>query len=164
MVDSPTHSPFNGPDSSNLVTAGSTRSMEGISLIPLFNHSSFSSTLYSFLLSLHSRWFSSDDGSRIYVNDTLVMDAWYDRSLTETSGTISLVQGRNYSIVFQVPSFLFLSSSFTYLHLPFFLVVLHIYLLFLQYYEHSGGAEVHLSWSTACEAKAIIPQSQLFSS
>lgn len=36
---------------------------------------------------------SSDDGMRIWVNDTLVMNAWVDRGTTETSGKIALEAG-----------------------------------------------------------------------
>jgi hypothetical protein len=59
--------------------------------------------LYSFLvifiIYLSS---SSDDGSRLYVNGQELVNAWNDQALTENSGTITLVQGRNYSIVYQV--------------------------------------------------------------
>lgn len=74
---------------------------------------------------------SSDDGSRLYVNSQQLENRWVVQSAAEFSGTINLLQGQNYSIVF-------------------------------QYFEANGNAEAALSWSHACEAKQIIPQSQLF--
>eukprot|EP00026_Physarum_polycephalum_P020837 Phypoly_transcript_23691.p1 GENE.Phypoly_transcript_23691~~Phypoly_transcript_23691.p1 ORF type:complete len:118 (+),score=16.88 Phypoly_transcript_23691:174-527(+) len=43
----------------------------------------------------------SDDGARLYVNNAELVNQWVDRSLTENSGTINLVQGKNYSIVYE---------------------------------------------------------------
>jgi len=43
----------------------------------------------------------SDDGSRLYVDGTLVVDAWVYRGMTFSNGTINLVQGQNYSIIYQ---------------------------------------------------------------
>jgi len=77
--------------------------------------------------------FSSDDGARLYVNGVLVINAWMDKSISEATGSINLVQGQKYSISY-------------------------------QYFEDSYNAEVHLSWSSVCEAKAVVPKSQLYSS
>jgi hypothetical protein len=40
----------------------------------------------------------SDDGVRLWVDNQLVVDRWVDQPPTESSGTISLVGGRRYSI------------------------------------------------------------------
>eukprot|EP00026_Physarum_polycephalum_P002652 Phypoly_transcript_02660.p1 GENE.Phypoly_transcript_02660~~Phypoly_transcript_02660.p1 ORF type:complete len:843 (+),score=92.89 Phypoly_transcript_02660:142-2670(+) len=75
---------------------------------------------------------SSDDGSRLYVNGVLLVDQWKNKSGTEFSGNLFLVQNQRYNIT-------------------------------LQYYEDFATASVSLSWAHLCEAKDIIPQSQLFS-
>ncbi|HEY8940158.1 MAG TPA: DUF6701 domain-containing protein [Cellvibrio sp.] len=60
----------------------------------------------------------SDDGVRLYVNGTLVINRWNDHSsATDTSPDISLVAGQSYSLV-------------------------------LEYYENAGSAVIQLSWQT----------------
>ena len=38
----------------------------------------------------------------MWVNGQNVVDAWFDKGVSEYSGVINLVGGRNYSIVYQV--------------------------------------------------------------
>lgn len=40
----------------------------------------------------------TDDGVRLWVNNTLVVDAWYDQAPTEHSGTVALVAGQKYDV------------------------------------------------------------------
>jgi subtilisin family serine protease len=49
------------------------------------------SQLYTFFL-------YSDDGSRLYINDQLVVNHWSDHGASEKSGTIQLTAGVNYAI------------------------------------------------------------------
>lgn len=58
----------------------------------------------------------SDDGVRLYINDTLVIDRWNDHSATtDTTGDFNLVAGNTYSIR-------------------------------LEYYENGGDAVIRLRW------------------
>jgi glucose/arabinose dehydrogenase len=41
---------------------------------------------------------STDDGVRVWVNDTLIIDKWVDQGLTPTSGIINLFAGQKYNI------------------------------------------------------------------
>jgi hypothetical protein len=41
---------------------------------------------------------STDDGVRVWVNDTLIIDKWVDQGLTPTSGIINLTAGQKYNI------------------------------------------------------------------
>ena len=41
---------------------------------------------------------ASDDGSRLWVNNTLVVDNWVDHETTEKSGSITLVAGQKYDL------------------------------------------------------------------
>lgn len=43
-------------------------------------------------------YLNSDDGSRLYINNQLVVDNWSDHAATEVSGTITLVGGQKYAI------------------------------------------------------------------
>ena len=115
-----------------------------------------SSLLFPPLLSI-----SSDDGARIYVDGKLIVDAWYDRAPAESSGTITLDVGRRHAITYQVRHSFF-SLFISFLFFIFYIMFIHS-LTFFQYYENGGGAVAQLRWSHACEAKAIVPQSQLFS-
>ncbi|SFV27039.1 PA14 domain-containing protein [Thermoflavifilum thermophilum] len=75
----------------------------------------------------------SDDGVRLWVNSSLLIDNWTDHPpTTNTSNPISLTAGQKYDIV-------------------------------LEYYENQGGAVVKLQWSYPGQSTQIIPQSQLFS-
>ncbi len=73
----------------------------------------------------------SDDGVRLWVNGTVVIDSWVNQSLTERKGTIALEAGKLYAIK-------------------------------LEYFEYNVNASVKLLWSSARQAKEIVPQSQLF--
>ena len=73
----------------------------------------------------------SDDGARLWVNGTLVIDKWQDQGATEyASPTINLTAG--------VP------ALFRY-----------------EYYENSGGASAKLRWSSPTITKAVIPTESL---
>lgn len=75
---------------------------------------------------------TSDDGARLWVGDTLVIDQWVDQGTTEATGTpIALTAGTRYD-------------------------------LRLEFYENDGGAEVTLRWQSAGQTKAVIPMYRLF--
>jgi hypothetical protein len=75
---------------------------------------------------------NSDDGVRVWVNNQLVIDKWFNQGgTTEYSGTIALTAGTQYDIR-------------------------------VDYYDDTGGASLALRWSSASQAKQIIPQSQLY--
>ena len=74
---------------------------------------------------------TTDDGVRLWVDNTLIVDKWIDQAPTEWSGTISLTAGIKYDIK-------------------------------IEYYENGGGAAAQLRWSSASQAKEIIPESQLY--
>jgi len=74
---------------------------------------------------------TTDDGVRLWVDNTLIVDKWVDQGPTEWSGTISLTAGTKYDIK-------------------------------MEYYENTGGAAAQLRWSSASQAKEIIPASQLY--
>ncbi|NTU46804.1 hypothetical protein HGA88_04200 [Candidatus Roizmanbacteria bacterium] len=44
---------------------------------------------------------ASDDGSRLYVNNNLVVNNWYSQGVTERSGTVALTAGTWYPIVIE---------------------------------------------------------------
>jgi PA14 domain len=73
----------------------------------------------------------SDDGVRLWINGTQLVNNWTNHGPTENSGTIALTSGTAYSVK-------------------------------MEFYENGGGAVAKLSWSSASQAKQIIPQSQLF--
>jgi PA14 domain len=73
----------------------------------------------------------TDDGVRLWINGTLVVNAWVDQGPTEyASAPISLTKG--------VPA-----------------------AIRMEYYERGGGASAELRWSSASIPKAIIPDSYL---
>jgi hypothetical protein len=75
---------------------------------------------------------TSDDGSRVLVDNKMVVEAFVDQSgMTENTGMIDLVAGMKYAIK-------------------------------VEYYEKAGGALIHVSWTSSCQAKEIVPKSQLF--
>lgn len=75
----------------------------------------------------------TDDGARLWVNGTLVIDKWQDQGATEyASPTINLTAG--------VPA-----------------------LFRFEYYESGGGASAKLRWSSPTIAKQIIPPASLAS-
>jgi len=49
----------------------------------------------------YSFYTQSDDGVMLFVNNTRVIDAWNDHSMTEHRGTIDLVAGQKYRIAMQ---------------------------------------------------------------
>jgi cell division septation protein DedD len=75
----------------------------------------------------------SDDGVRLWVNGTQLVNNWTNHGSTEDSGTIALTAGVKYAVV-------------------------------MEYYENTGSAVAKLSWSSASQAKQIIPTSQLCAS
>jgi hypothetical protein len=73
----------------------------------------------------------TDDGARLWINGSLVIDKWVDQGATEVPSTvISLTKGTPVD-------------------------------LRMEYYENSGGATAQLKWSSASIAKQIIPESYL---
>jgi hypothetical protein len=73
----------------------------------------------------------ADDGVRLWVNNTLLIDDWNEHPAAERTGTIALLAGKKYSIK-------------------------------LEYFENLQQASVKLMWSSASQAKEIIPVSQLY--
>jgi hypothetical protein len=74
----------------------------------------------------------SDDGVRLWVNNQLIIEKWFDQTGPELASTaISLVAGVKYDIK-------------------------------VEYYENTGGAQIYVKWSSPSTAKQTIPQSQLF--
>ncbi len=74
----------------------------------------------------------SDDGARLWVNNQLLLDRWFDQYGPETaSSPISLTAGQRYD--FKV-----------------------------EFYENGNGAEIHLKWSSASTTKQTIPQAQFY--
>ncbi len=101
--------------------------------IPADNFSArFSGQVQPLYTQTYTFYTTSDDGVRLWVNGTQVINNWTDHGPIENSGTIALTAGQKYNIV-------------------------------LEYYEHTSGATISLSWSSSSQAKQIIPQAQLFS-
>jgi len=75
----------------------------------------------------------SDDGMRLWVNGTQVVNDWTDHAPVERVGspTLSLVAGQKYDIV-------------------------------AEYYEKGGGAVAEVRWSSPSTPKQAIPATQLF--
>lgn len=74
---------------------------------------------------------TSDDGIRVWVNGALVIDNFTDHASTENSGTTPVLTAGQ------------------------------AYAIQIDFYENGGGAVAKLSWSSASQAKQIIPQSRL---
>jgi hypothetical protein len=74
---------------------------------------------------------SSDDGIRVWVDGSLIIDDWNAHSPAEDSGVINLVAGQKYDIK-------------------------------IEYYEAGGRAVAQLSWMSNCQAREVIPQTQLY--
>lgn len=74
---------------------------------------------------------NSDDGFRVWVNNTLIDDFWTDHGPTNsTSATVAMTAGQKYDIV-------------------------------IEFYENGGGAEAHLGWkipSNGCASYAACPR------
>ncbi len=75
---------------------------------------------------------TTDDGVRLWVDNQLVIDKWYNQGATEHSGEIDL-------------------SAYT------------AYPITIEYYENTGEASASMSWSSASQAKEIVPRNQLTS-
>jgi hypothetical protein len=76
---------------------------------------------------------ASDDGVRLFIDDTMVIDDWTSHARTESAATFNWVAGQKHN-------------------------------LRLEYNEESGGGLVQLLWGGACQAKDIVPQTQLYPS
>jgi hypothetical protein len=74
----------------------------------------------------------SDDGVRLWVNGQLLLDRWFDQYGPEVAS------------------------------LPISLTAGQSYDIRVEYYEHLGGAEIHLSWSSSSVPKQIVPVTQLY--
>lgn len=72
----------------------------------------------------------SDDGARLTIGGTTLIDNWKIQPATEVSATIAMVAGRPYDIR-------------------------------LEYYDNQWNASCALSWSSARQAKEIVPASAL---
>jgi hypothetical protein len=74
---------------------------------------------------------SSDDGGRMWLSGTLIIDKWVTQSVTgTTSASVRLVAGQKYD--FKV-----------------------------EYFQATGGDEVHLAWSSSTFTNQIIPSQNL---
>jgi glucose/arabinose dehydrogenase len=74
---------------------------------------------------------TSDDGIRLWVNGVQIIDNFTDHGPTENSGTTAVLTAGQ------------------------------AYPIQIDFYENGGGAVATLSWSSASQAKQIIPQSRL---
>jgi hypothetical protein len=74
----------------------------------------------------------TDDGVRVYIDNILAINDWDDQSPTEHSS------------------------------LPISMKAGKRYQVVMEYYENGGGAVAELWWSSPSQAKAVIPNSQLF--
>ena len=75
---------------------------------------------------------TADDGVRLWVNNSLVIDNWNDHApTTDNSQGITLVAGQKYSIR-------------------------------LEYYESAVGASVQLKWSYPGQGQQVVPQERLY--
>jgi hypothetical protein len=76
----------------------------------------------------------SDDGVRLWINGVLVIDNWTDHAPVENSGVTAVLTAGQ------------------------------AYSVRMDFYENGGGAVAKLLWSSASQAKEIIPSSQLSAS
>ncbi|HOZ46185.1 MAG TPA: PA14 domain-containing protein [Candidatus Hydrogenedentes bacterium] len=74
----------------------------------------------------------TDDGVRVWVDGALLIDHWVNQAPTEWSGTTSAA-----------------------------LQAGQRYAIVMEWYERGGGAVAQLSWESASQARAIIPESAL---
>lgn len=75
---------------------------------------------------------ASDDGTRLWINDVLVVDNWYWQGENERAGrTIQLESGQLYNIR-------------------------------MEYFQGGGGEQARLRWSSPSQPKEIIPTRDLF--
>ena len=75
---------------------------------------------------------NTDDGVRLWINGSQIINDWNDHMATENSGVADLVAGQKYDLK-------------------------------MEYYESAQLAVAQLSWSSNCQAREIIPPSQLYS-
>lgn len=74
----------------------------------------------------------TDDGVRLWVNGTQLINQWINQAPTTVNGTaISLTGGTKYTIV-------------------------------MEYFENGGGAEASLRWSYPGQSTVVIPQTRLY--
>src|SRR3954470_22816652 len=75
----------------------------------------------------------SDDGVRLWVNGSLLINQWNRHAAREDKGTpITLTAGQKYDIK-------------------------------LEYFQQYGGSIAQLYWTSASQARQIVPQAQLYS-
>jgi hypothetical protein len=81
---------------------------------------------------VYTIYLNDDDGARLYINGSLVIDQWMPpHSTAEASATITMTAG------VQVP-------------------------IRIEYYENTVNAVCELRWSSPSTAKAFVPQTQLY--
>ena len=74
----------------------------------------------------------TDDGSKLWVNDQLLLDDWRSKSVSDTNSlAIELQAGVRYNIK-------------------------------IEYFQNTGSAEAHLSWYSESQPKQIIPTERLY--
>ena len=74
---------------------------------------------------------TSDDGIRVWINGALVIDNFTDHAPTENSGTTAVLTAGQ------------------------------AYPIQIDFFENGGGATAILSWSSASQAKQVVPQARL---
>jgi hypothetical protein len=102
---------------------------------PSIPHASFSAQWSGMLEAPDTQLYTlnvhANDGVRLWLDGRLLIDDWNDQPLTDRSAAVELKAGQLYELT-------------------------------LQYYQATAAApEVHLSWSTASAAKAVIPSTAL---
>jgi cysteine-rich repeat protein len=102
---------------------------------PLISNNNYSVRWTGQIVPLHSEdytlYISIDDGGRLWIDDVLVVDSWIDQSETEHASA-------PIALVAGVP------ADFRF-----------------EFYENGGDARARLRWSSASQAKQIIPAAQL---
>jgi hypothetical protein len=96
---------------------------------------------------VHTFYGTSDDGMRIYIDNTLLVNDWQPEP--ETTGL-----GKLLYLFFLVFIFILHSGTYT-------LVAGQSYQFAVEYFEDTGGAIAIVSWSSACLPEEVIPASQL---
>jgi len=74
----------------------------------------------------------ADDGVRLWVDNILLIDKWFDQPVTEYSNTIALTANEKYDVTMQ------------------------------YYHKGQDPAGARLSWSSSSQPKEIVPQGRLF--
>ena len=97
-----------------------------------------------------------DDGDRLSVNGQSLVTNWAPHGPVEDTGIISLTANQLYNITLEYFEDAYGAQVFLYPHSsPLTSLTLST--------PYSSVFQVFLSWSSSCEAKAIIPQTQLYS-